>query len=179
MTYCLMTTTHLLVSFQSPPLSSRYRSLPSPNHYMISAFCISSSSSEEEEEVNVDANTKGNQGNGVRVNPTDNPSPPEPQDDNGDADDKKSESFTSNTGSSDENIADPFSLLELQDNFAAAVSKVDSLDKVVAHINSKADQKVTSFDSKLELIIKSLFEIKDVGPFELDQPNQLDQLISL
>lgn len=75
--------------------------------------------------------------------------PSEPQDDNGDEDDKKLESSTSDTGSSDENIEHPFALLELQDNLASCVSQVDSLDKTVANLDSKIDQKVTSVDSKL------------------------------
>ena len=39
----------------------------------------------------------------------------------------KSESSTSDTGSSDENISDPFSMLELGDNFGITKSKVDKV----------------------------------------------------
>lgn len=122
----------------------------------------------EEEAVNVDANTQGNQGIETKSNPAENTKIFKPWDD------KKSESSTSDIGSSDENISNPFALLELWDNVAASVSKVDSLDKTIAQLDSKIDQKVTNLESKLELIFKSLSEIKDVGPSELDWANQFD-----
>lgn len=81
-------------------------------------------------------------------------------DDDDDVDDKKSESSFSDTGSSDENIVDPFSLLELRDNVYTTNSKVD-----------KATKKVTSLDSKLTLVIKSLSKIKATTPLELDLAN--------
>ncbi|CAI9287945.1 unnamed protein product [Lactuca saligna] len=82
--------------------------------------------------------------------------------------DQKSESSTLDTRSSDENIVELFALLELRDNFAIANSKVD-----------KVIQQVAGLDTKLDLVIKSLFEIKAVVPSEHDRANQLDQIISL
>ncbi|CAI9261268.1 unnamed protein product [Lactuca saligna] len=109
-------------------------------------FDLFSSSSEEEEELNVDANSPWNQGNETKTNPVDNPAPSEPQYDD----------------------------VELRDNVSSIVSKVDSLDKSLDQLDSKIDQNVTSLDSKLELILKLLFEIKEAGPSELDWENQLD-----
>lgn len=71
-------------------------------------------------------------------------------------------------GSSDENRADLFALLELRDNITKVNSKVDMIST-----------KVASLDSKHYLVIKSLFEIKDVALSDLGGANQLDQLISL
>ncbi|CAI9261638.1 unnamed protein product [Lactuca saligna] len=101
-----------------------------------------------------------------------------PQDDAND-NDTNSECSTLDIGYLDENFADPFALLELRDSIVSSASKVDSPDKQVANLDSIIYQKVTSLNSKLELILKYLFEIKYVAPSELDQANQLDQLISL
>ncbi|CAI9296547.1 unnamed protein product [Lactuca saligna] len=82
--------------------------------------------------------------------------------------DHKSKTSTSDTGSSDENIVDPFALLELRDNVAIAYSEV-----------GKVTQQVAGLKSKLDLVLKSMSEIKDVTPSELDHANQLNHLISL
>ncbi|CAI9280982.1 unnamed protein product [Lactuca saligna] len=89
-------------------------------------------------------------------------------DESNDDDDKKFEGSSSNTGSSDEQIADPFSILELRDS-------VDKFNSIVGTVNAK----VGSLVSKIDLVIKSLSKIKVVVPYELDRANQLDQLISL
>ena len=83
--------------------------------------------------------------------------------------DDKSESSISNTGSSDENIVDPCSHLELRDNMATTASKVDSIDKSVAQLDSKLDEKVSILDSKLDVILQSLSEIKKIGPPKLSE----------
>lgn len=82
-----------------------------------------------------------NQGNKAQVNPVELSKPSKPHDDAID-EDKKSKSSSLDTWSSDENTADHFSLLELQDNFASAIYKVDSLDQKVASLDSKLDQKL-------------------------------------
>ena len=56
-----------------------------------------------------------------------------------------------------------FTLLELRDNIATTNSKVD-----------KVIQQVAGLESKLDLVLKSLSEIKDFAQFELDRANQLD-----
>lgn len=71
-------------------------------------------------------------------------------------------------GSSSEQIADPFSLLELQD-------KVDKVNSKIDNVNTK----VGALDSRIDLMINSLSKIKYVPPSKLDRANQLDQLISL
>lgn len=143
-------------------------------------FDMFSSSSKEEDEIKVDANTPSNQGNETETNPAENPTPFKPQDVNdGDDNDNKFKSSTLDTGSSDENNAHSFSLLELRDNLASVFSKVKSLDKYVAKLDSKLDQKLTSLDSKRELIFKSLSAVIETSPSELDRENQIDQLISL
>lgn len=72
------------------------------------------------------------------------------------------------SSSSDENMVDPFALLELRDNVEKLDSKVDIVSSKVASLNSK-----------LDLVIKLLSKNKAVAPFEIDRVNQLDQLISL
>lgn len=49
----------------------------------------------------------------------------------------------------------------------------------MAQLDSKLDQKVPSLDSKLDVILKSLFGIKQVDPSEAERADQLYQLISL
>lgn len=83
-------------------------------------------------------------------------------------DDQDSKSSTSDTGSSDENIVDPFALLKLWDNVATVNSRIDKVIKDVSGI-----------ESKLDLALKSLSEIKANAPYELDQANRLDQIILL
>lgn len=101
--------------------------------------------------------------NTIEVNPT--PSEP-PVNKGGDKD--KSESSTSDTRSSAENYANPFVLLELEDNISVTMSKVESLDKSVAQIDSKIDAKVSSLDTKLDAILHSLSEMKKVGPLDAE-----------
>lgn len=128
-------------------------------------FCLSASSLEQTEEIQVDANSQGIRGNEAETNPRNqgnktktNPSPSKPLDDNdGDNNDNKSESSTLDTVSSSKNIADLFALLELQDNVVCPISTVDSLDNIVAQLESKLDKKVSSLDSKLEPILKNTF----------------------
>lgn len=120
---------------------------------------------EQTEEIQVDANSQGIRGNEAETNPRNqgnktktNPSPSKPLDDNdGDNNDNKSESSTLDTVSSSKNIADLFALLELQDNVVCPISTVDSLDNIVAQLESKLDKKVSSLDSKLEPILKNIF----------------------
>ena len=101
------------------------------------------------------------QGNKTKTNP----SASETHDvKDGDNNDHKFETSTSYPRSYDENIMDPFALLELRDNVASVVSHVNSLDKIVAKLDSNLNQKVTSLDSKLALILKSLSEIKEDDP---------------
>ncbi|CAI9263876.1 unnamed protein product [Lactuca saligna] len=78
-----------------------------------------------------------------------------------------------------ESDQDPLALLELRYNVASAISKVDSLDKKVAGLDSMIDKKLTSLNFKLELILKSLSKMQATTPSELDRANHLDQLISL
>ena len=49
----------------------------------------------------------------------------------------------------------------------------------MAQLDSKFDQKVSSLHSKLDVILKSLLEIKQAGPSEAEREYKLDQLISL
>lgn len=111
------------------PILTTFKTLQKPSSSkLVYDFSISSSSSEDEGEIKIDADTQGNK---TKFNPVVNTEPFEPQNDDDDDDDdndRKSESSTSNTGSSDENIADPFALLELRDKVASVVSKVESLD---------------------------------------------------
>lgn len=57
-------------------------------------------------------------------------------------------------------------------------TKVDTLDQKVEVLGIKHDQKVEGLDSKLELILKYLFEMQVAAPLELDHANHVDQLIS-
>ncbi|CAI9286875.1 unnamed protein product [Lactuca saligna] len=135
-------------------------------------FDISSFSSKQEEEIKFDANSKviqgnesetnpRNQSNETETNPAENSSPSKLHDVNDcDNNDNKSESSTSDTNSSDENIVDLLVMLEIRDNMARAISKFDSLHKIVPQLKSKLDSKVSSLDSKHELILKSPVEIK-------------------
>lgn len=63
------------------------------------------------------------------------------------------------TGSSTGNYVDPFALMELQDNVSVAVSKVESLHKSVAQLDSKLDAKVSGLNTKLDAILKSLSDV--------------------
>ncbi|CAI9283135.1 unnamed protein product [Lactuca saligna] len=69
---------------------------------------------------------------------------------------------------SDKNIADTFAILELRYN----VDKVDSKFDIVC-------SKVTSFDTKVDLVIKTLSKIKVVAPTVTNRGNQFDQVNSL
>lgn len=60
---------------------------------------------------------------------------------------RNSESSSSNIGSLDETIVDPFTLLELQDNVEKVNSKVDTIT-----------YNVSLLDSKLYIVMKSLFQ---------------------
>ena len=60
---------------------------------------------------------------------------------------------------------------------SAAVSKVESLDKLVAQLDSKLNAKVSSFDTKLDVILLSLSKVKKPGPSDEERDQQLDQLI--
>ncbi|CAI9276457.1 unnamed protein product [Lactuca saligna] len=71
---------------------------PSSSKPLYDFSLFSSLEESKEEEVYVDANTQGNQDNEYQSNPVDNEEPLEPQDDvDNDEDDKKFESFTSET----------------------------------------------------------------------------------
>ncbi|CAI9277347.1 unnamed protein product [Lactuca saligna] len=154
-------------------------------HY---SFGLSYSSEELEEDENVEGNKhsspppkdnlKGDQENQVQGTLVDDSRPLEPNDD-GNEDDKKSKSSTSDTGSSDENVADPFSMLEVRDRIVFSNSKVDKVDLKVIGLDMKLDQKVTNLDSKLKLMLKYLSEIQYAAPLKLNRPNQLNHLISL
>ncbi|CAI9277159.1 unnamed protein product [Lactuca saligna] len=84
-------------------------------------FSLSSSSEESKEEAHDEANKhtspkttlESDQGNGAQANSIDDSKPSKHHDDVNNDDDKKSKSSTSGTGSSGENIASPFALLEL------------------------------------------------------------------
>lgn len=60
---------------------------------------------------------------------------------------------------------------------SASISKVDSIDKYVARLDSKINAKVFSLDTKLDAILLSLFEVKKSGPSDEERKDQLDQLI--
>ena len=81
---------------------------------------------------------KGNQGDKPQDTLIVDSKPTKPND--GDNEDhNKSKSSTSNTGSADDNIADPFFLLELWDNITSMNTKVDTLDQKVEVLGIKHD----------------------------------------
>lgn len=82
--------------------------------------------------------------------------------------DQRSDDFISDTGSSHEQVVDPFALLELYDN-------VDKVNSKVNNVNTK----VKSLEFKIDLVTKSLSEIKSATPLELDRANQFYQPIFL
>ena len=61
----------------------------------------------------------------------------------------------------------------------ATISKVESLDKSVAQLDSKIDAKLSGLDTKLDAILHSLFEVKKPRPSDAERVQQLDQFISL
>lgn len=85
---------------------------------------------------------ESDEGKKAQANPLDNSKPSEPHGGDDD-DDKKSEITTLVTRSLGENIADHLALLELRNNVASAIYKVDSLDQNVTGLVMKIDHKVT------------------------------------
>lgn len=81
---------------------------------------------------------EGDQGNKTQDDPIDDSKPTEPHDEDN-QDDKKSKSSTSDTGSFNENIADPFALLEIRDRIVAANKNVDNVDLKLASLDTKLD----------------------------------------
>ncbi|CAI9272013.1 unnamed protein product [Lactuca saligna] len=88
----------------------------------------------------------------------DSPTQEAPRDEEKSKDDDahKSESSPSDMKSSNYNIVESFSLLELQDNTTTANSMVDNVTS-----------QVTGMESKPDLILKSLYEIKIAAPSDL------------
>ncbi|CAI9267846.1 unnamed protein product [Lactuca saligna] len=74
----------------------------------------------------------------------------------------------SDTRSSHEQFVDPFALLELYGNVEEVNSKVDNVNT-----------KVKSREFEIDLVIKSLSEIKSATLSKLDRANQFDQPIFL
>ncbi|CAI9303866.1 unnamed protein product [Lactuca saligna] len=89
-------------------------------------------------------------------------------DDNDEDGDKRSESSSSDTRSSDEQVVYPFALLELQADAENFNSKVDNVNTYFE-----------SLDSKIDLVLKPLSEIKVATPLEHERANQLDLHIFL
>lgn len=79
-----------------------------------------------------------------------------PDDGGGDSNDersKSSEGCSSDIGSLDEHIVDPFALLEMWENIDHVDNKVDTVNARVGALNSK-----------LDLVLKPIFEVQDVTP---------------
>lgn len=85
-----------------------------------------------------------------------------------DGDGELVEGSSSDTGSSEELIVDPFSLMEMWDKVESVDAKVDIVNAQFGMLHSKTD-----------LVLQSIFEIKAATPSLQIREQQLDQLISL
>lgn len=83
-----------------------------------------------------------------------------------------------NNPSYDENIADPFALLELRDNFEKANFKFDIVSSKVTVLYSKFDLVIKSLDSMFDLVIKSLRLIRTLEDVDQRYKDNLDHHIS-